>query len=818
MKDKTIPAQVKAIIIGGGIAGCSVAYHLAKQGWTDVLLLERKQLTCGTTWHAAGLLPRFRPSKNMSALARYSHELYSSLEKQTGMATGYKRTGSIVVALTNERMEELRRQVSAAKVFETPAEEISTADIRQRYPELAMEGVIGGVWFEKDATVDPVNLTRALAKAAQQEGAKIMEGVAVEQVLCRDGKVVGVRTAVGDIRAEYIVNAAGMWARDIGRQVGACVPLHACEHFYIVTEPIAGLSQNLPVLRLPDEHAYYKEDAGKILLGAFEPKAKPWGMRGISDDFCFETLPDDYEHFEPILTMAVKRMPILENAGIQTFFNGPESFTPDDRYLLGETPEVRNFYVIAGFNSVGIQSAGGAGMALAAWMDAGEPPMDLWEVDIRRMMGFQRNRQYLKDRVSETLGLLYADHFPYRQMATARDIRHSPLHERLATRGACFGELAGWERANWFLPMAENGTTATYQYSWKRQNWFEYQAAEHRAVRESVGFFDLSSFGKIRLCGVDAEKTLQHIAAADVAIEPGRMIYSPLLNANGGIEADVTITRLAMDEYIIVTPAATIRRDLAWIQKHIPAQARCLAFDMTVMESTLAIMGPKSREFLQPLIDVSLANVDFPFGGAQAVEISQALGRAQRVSFVGELGWELYVSADMARHVFDALIKRGEEMPLVLCGMHALDSCRIEKAYRHFGHDISGEDHILEAGLGFAVGKNKSSFIGYDAIMRRREQGLRHRLTQFQLLSPQPLLYHHEPIWRDGKIAGYITSGNYGHTLGGAVGLGYVACYDNESVDELLSSRYEIEVAGEKIAAKASARPLYDPSGARMKS
>ena len=820
-----IPAKARAVIIGGGVVGCSIAYHLGKLGWTDVVLLERKQLTCGTTWHAAGLIAQLRATQNMTRLAKYSQELYFGLEEETGVATGFKRNGSMTVALTDERMEELRRSAAMARAFGVEIDEISPSDIGARYPGLKVDDAVGGVWLPKDGQADPVNITQALARGARNYGVKIVQGVKVTDIHKADGRVTGVMTDQGPIEADYVVNAGGMWAREIGAKAGVAVPLHACEHFYIVTEGIDGLTPNLPVLRMPDECAYYKEDAGKILLGAFEPKSKPWGMNGIPEDFEFDSLPEDFDHFEPILERAVERFPVLAEAGIQTFFNGPESFTPDDRYILGEAPELQHFFVAAGFNSVGIQSAGGAGMALAEWMDSGNAPIDLWDVDIRRMQPFQANRSYLKSRVSETLGLLYADHFPYRQVETARDVRQSPIHDRLKGQGACFGEVSGWERANWFLPQAERdaGKLAAYQYSWKRQNWFDHSAGEHNAVRNHVGMFDLSSFGKIRVVGKDAEAVLQRLCGNDVAVPDGRIVYTQFLNDDGHIEADVTVTRLSSDEFLVVTPAATVRRDLHWINGHIPDGAHCFAMDVTVSESVMAVMGPEARDFLQPLIPQSLSNEDFPFGTAQAIEIGHGIARAHRVTYVGELGWELYVSTDMANHVFDRLMARAGDHPMRLCGLHALDSCRIEKAFRHFGHDISNEDHVLEAGLGFAVKEGKpdtrfGGMIGADAVKAKRNDGLSQRLMQFRLSQPQPLLYHNEAILRDGEIVGYLTSGNYGHHLGSAIGLGYVKCRgDGESAESQLGSEYSIDVAGTIVPAEVSFRPMYDPKSAQVR-
>ena len=820
-----IPSGARAVIIGGGVVGCSIAYHLGKLGWRDVVLLERKQLTCGTTWHAAGLIAQLRATQNMTRLAKYSQELYFGLEAETGVATGFKRNGSITVALTDERMEELRRSAAMARAFGVEIDEISPGDIASRYPGLMTDDAVGGVWLPKDGQADPVNITQALAKGARNFGASILQGVKVTGVNQANGRVTGVETDRGPINADYVVNAGGMWGREIGAMAGVAVPLHACEHFYIVTEAMTGLSPNLPVLRVPDECAYYKEDAGKILLGAFEPNSKPWGMEGIPEDFEFDSLPEDFDHFEPILEKAVERFPMLASAGIQTFFNGPESFTPDDRYVLGEAPELDNFFVAAGFNSVGIQSAGGAGMVLADWMDRGEAPIDLWDVDIRRMQPFQANRSYLQSRVSETLGLLYADHFPYRQFASARGVRRSPIHSYLKTEGACFGEISGWERANWFLPKAAKnaGKKAEYDYSWRRQNWFEYSAAEHMAVRQKVGMFDMSSFGKIKLIGRDAEAVLQRIAANDVAVPVGKIVYTQFLNSEGHIEADVTITRLSADEFLIVTPAATIRRDLHWINGHIPDSSHAIAVDITVSESVFVVMGPDARSFLEPLIPQSLENKDFPFGTMQPIEIGHAIARAHRVSYVGELGWEIYVSADMSAHVFETIAARRKDHPLAMCGLHALDSCRIEKGFRHFGHDISNEDHVLEAGLGFAVKENKQPgkfgpMIGADAVKAKRNDGLSQRLMQFRLEDPDPLLYHNEAIYRDGVVIGYLTSGNYGHHLGGAIGLGYVKCSAvGETAEAQLNSHYQIDVAGKLFDADVSLRPFYDPKALQVK-
>ncbi len=809
------PPNARAVIIGGGVSGCSVAYHLAKLGWTDIVLLERKQLTCGTTWHAAGLVGQLRGSQNMTRLAKYSADLYLRLEEETGIATGMRQVGSISVGLTADRRQELLRQATLARAFGVEVQEITTAEVRAMYPHVTLDDVTCAVHLPGDGQCDPANIAMALAKGARMRGAQILEGVKVTRVTDDGARVTGVDwdngTEQGHIAADVVINCGGMWGRDLAAQSGVSLPLHACEHFYLVTEPIEGLG-HLPVLRVPDECAYYKSDAGKMMLGAFEPRAKPWGMAGIPEDFCFDALPEDFDHFAPILEKATERMPLFQTAGIHTFFNGPESFTPDDRYYLGEAPELGGYWVAAGYNSIGIVSSGGAGMALAHWIVEGEPPFDLWEVDIRRAQPFQRNRRYLRERVTETLGLLYADHWPYRQVETARGVRRSPVHEHLKQAGAVFGEVAGWERANWFaLP----GQAREYRYDWHRQNWFDNQRAEHMAVRRGVGLFDMTSFGKIRVEGRGACAFLDHLCANQVDVAPGRIVYTQMLNPKGGIESDLTVTRLADDAFLLVVPGATLRRDLAWLRAHQGDHGVTIT-DMTAAEAVFCVMGPRARDLLQAVSPDDLSNAGFPFGTAREIEIGLGLARAHRISYVGELGWELYVSSDMAAHVFETLVEAGAQFGLKLCGLHALDSCRIEKAYRHFGHDITDEDHVLEAGLGFAVALDKPAFIGREAVLRKRDTGLSRRLLQFQLIDPAPMLFHNEAILRDGKIVSIVTSGNYGHALGGAIGLGYVPCL-GESAADVLGSTYQLEIAGVRHAAKASLAPFYDPKSERVR-
>ena len=811
----SLPEKARVVIIGGGIIGCSVAYHLAKMGWKDIVLLERKQLTSGTTWHAAGLIAQLRASDNMTKLAKYSQELYGKLEEETGVATGFRRCGSITVALTEDRKEEIFRQASMARAFGVEVEEITPDEVKARYEHLNIDGVLAGVYLPKDGQGDPANIALALAKGARLKGALVKENVKVTSIAKDGTRVTGVDWQMGEevdhIQADHVVNCAGMWGHEVGKMAGVNVPLHACEHFYIVTESIQSLKQ-LPVLRVPDECAYYKEDAGKMLLGAFEPNAKPWGMDGIPDSFEFDQLPEDFDHFEPILGQAVNRLPLLAEAGIHTFFNGPESFTPDDAYHLGLAPECENFWVAAGFNSIGIQSAGGAGMALAAWMDTGEKPFDLGDVNISRMQPFQGNKTYLYERSKETLGLLYADHYPFRQKETARGIRKSPLHYHLQEQGAVFGELAGWERANWF---ADEGQKAEYEYSWKRPNWFENSAREHEAVRTNVGMYDMTSFGKIRVEGPDSEAFLNYVCGNNMTVPVGKLVYTQFLNSKGGIEADVTVTRLSETSFVVVTPAVTRLADQTWMMRH-KGNYNVVIIDMTSAEAVLAVMGPNSRKLLQMVSPNDFSNDENPFGTSQEIEIGMGHARVNRVTYVGELGWEIYISNDQATHVFETLQAAGQDLDLKLCGLHMMDSCRIEKGYRHFGHDITSEDHVLDAGLGFAVKTDKPDFIGREAVLARKETGVENRMLQFKLLDPEPLLYHNEAILRDGEVVGFLSSGAYGHTLGAAIGMGYVPC-KGEKAAEVLASTYEIDIAGTKVKAEVSLKPMYDPKSERVK-
>ncbi len=812
----TLPDRCEVVVIGGGVIGVSVAYHLAEAGIQDVVLVERKELTSGTTWHAAGLVGQLRSSINMTKLARYTSELYRGLEAETGQATGYRQCGSMSIAATAERFEELKRSASMAKVFGLEVNVLSVEEIAERYPLIQTDDLYGGIHIPSDGYANAVDITQALAKGAKSRGVRIATHTKVEEILHEGGQIAGVRTDRGEIQAKYVVICGGMWSRDLASSVGVNLPLHACEHYYVLFESVEGLHPDLPVLRDYDACTYYKYDAGKLLLGAFEPSAKPWGMGGIAEDFCFDEIAGDFDHFEPVLLDAMKRFPALERAGIQKFFCGPESFTPDVRYHLGEAPELKNCFVAAGLNSIGLQSAGGVGKVTAQWIRDGRPPVDLWEVDVRRNMPFQRSQRYLQSRVGESLGLLYATHYPYRQYETARGVRKAAIHDRLRAAGACHGEAYGWERPNWYAP---DGVEPVYDYSYGRQNWFDHSAAEHRAVREGVALFDQSSFAKFRFEGRDTMAVLNRICANNIDVVPGRVVYTQWLNERGGIEADLTVTRLAENAFMIVSAAETEVRDFYWLKRHIPDDAHCVLTNVTSGMGVISIMGPKARDLLQSLTPDDMSHKGFPFATSREIELGYGYVRASRITFVGELGWELYIPTEFMQDTYDRIVAAGAEWGLVHAGYHALNSLRTEKAYRHWSHDITDEDSPLEAGLDFVVKWDKAGgFVGREALLEQREKGLSRHLLQLRLKDSEPLIYHNEPIWRDGTLVGHITSGAYGHTLGGAVGLGYVRATPGDAPEAVLDGHYEVEVACEKITAEVSLRPLYDPENAKIRS
>jgi glycine cleavage system aminomethyltransferase T/glycine/D-amino acid oxidase-like deaminating enzyme len=814
---KDLPNNVDVLIIGGGIAGCSIAYHLTKLGITDVLLCERRQLTCGTTWHAAGLVTQLRATRNMTELAKYTGELFSSLESETGQATGYRKNGSLRVAKTGARYEELARGASMGRNFGLEVQPVTPDEIKERWSPISVEGVVGGFWFPNDGQVNPTDVTMALANGAKTAGARIAEHTSVMRILVENGRAVGALTDKGEVRAKKVVICGGMWSRDLAAQIGVSLPLHAAEHFYVVSEPIPDLPRQLPVLFLSDEETYYKEDAGKLLIGCFEKEAKPWGMRGIPESFCFDSLPEDFDHFEHILSQAIDRVPLLANTGIQLFFNGPESFTADGRYLLGETAEVRDLFCACGFNSIGILSSGGVGKSLAQWIRDGLPPVEMSDVDVRRVIPFQSNRSYLFERTKETLGLNFDMHWPNRQYASARNVRRSPFHDRLVASGAFMTEAGGYERPGFF---ATDGATPSIEYSFGHQNWFEACRQECHNTRDNVTLFDQSCFVKFAVDGPDACKVLNRICANNVDVPVGRLVYTQWLNDRGCIEADVTVTRLSETSYLVVTIAASQTRDFCWLSRHIPEDARVFARDITSGMSTLALMGPKSRELLSRLSPDGFSTQAFPFGTSREIEIGYGRALASRVTFVGELGWELAIPTDFASHVFEAVLEQGADFGLRHGGFFAMNSMRMEKGYRHWGHDIGDEDTPIEAGLSFAVAYDKpGGFIGRDALIRHKESGpARRRLVQIALPeSNGKLLHHDEPIWCGNRIVGSISSGAYGHRVESVLGLGYVTVDDGVTSQYLTQNDFEVEVAWERYPAKLQLGAWYDPKSERVR-
>lgn len=811
------PDRAEVVIIGGGVAGCSVAYHLTKIGISDVVLCERKQLTCGTTWHAAGLVTQLRATRRMTELAKYTGELFGTLEEETGQATGFKRRGSLRVANTPARYEELARGASMGRNFGLPVEPVSPGEIKERWSPISTGGIVGGFWFPQDGQVNPADVTMAYAKGARMGGTRILEHTSVTQILVEHGRAAGVMTDKGPIRARTVVICGGMWSRDLAAKAGVALPLHAAEHFYIVTEPVDGLPRDLPVLFLGDEWTYYKEDAGKLLVGFFEPNAKPWGQKGIPDTFSFDSLPEDVDHIAPYLEAATRRVPVLQKTGVQLFFNGPESFTPDDRYLLGETAEVSGLFCATGFNSIGILSSGGVGKALADWIRDGRPPMELMDVDVRRTQSFQINRKYLEERTTETLGLLFDMHWPSRQFATARGVRRSPFHDRLLAMGAWMTEAAGWERPGFF---GTPGTTPEVTYSYGKPSWFEACRSECRNTAENVTLFDHSCFIKYAVEGRDALSLLNLVCANNIDVPVGKVVYSQWLNGNGGIEADVTVTRLSETSFLVVTIAVSQRRDLAWLTRAIPEGANVHVRDVTSGLPMLALMGPKARALLAKVSPADFTDAAFPFGTSKEIDLGYARVRASRLTYVGEQGYEIYMPAEFAAHVFDELLGAGTEFGLRMGGFFAINSLRMEKGYRHWGHDIGEEDTPFQAGLGFAVALGKpGGFTGREALLRQKAEGpLTRRMVLLRLPGDTaPMLHHNEPILRDGMIVGSVTTGAWGHRVSASLGMGYVSNDDGINENWLASGTWEVEVAWKRYPAEVQLRAWYDPAGDRIK-
>ncbi len=814
----TFPTRAQVVVIGGGVIGCSVAYHLTKLGWRDVVLLERKALTAGTTWHAAGLVVSGAfSSETMINMSIYTRELYERLGEETGQDTGFIPIGYLELAGNKERLEGLRRVADFARAFGVETEEISAAEVQRMWPLFDTSDVVAGFYTAEDGRTNPVDTTMALAKGARMGGARILEETEVTGIKQSKGRVTGVITNRGEIEAEYVVNCCGMWAREVGKMAGVKLPLHAAEHYYLITEPIEGIHRDLPIVEDPERFAYYREETGGLMIGLFEPVAGPWGMKGIPKDFSFGEITPDWERLMPYIEHAMERIPVAKTAGIHKLFCGPESFTPDLGPLMGEAPELRNFYVAAGFNSLGILLGGGAGQIMAQWIVDGLPPVDVSEIDVARLSPFENTPKYLHDRTVEQLGFMYANGFFNLQYESARNVRKSPFHDRLAAAGACFGAYAGWEYPEWFAPQ---GVEPRAVYTWGRQNWFEYSAAEHQATREGVVLMDLAPMSKFLVQGREAEKAMNRICTNNVSVPVGRCVYTTWLNEHGTIEVDLTVTRLAEDRYLVVCAAALHTHVYTWLKRNIPTEAHVFVTDVTSGSTIINIQGPKSRQLLSRVTQADMSNEAFPYLTMQEIDIGYALVNALRLTYVGELGWELYVPTEFALHVFDTLVEAGEEVGLKQAGLQALETLRLEKAYRNYGQDIDNTDTPLEVGLGFTVDWDKpGGFIGREALLRHKEAGpLKYRLVQFLLEDPEPLLYYSEIIYRDGKVAGYVSAGGYGHTLGASVGIGHVENEEGVTADYIKSGSYEIEVAGMRYPARASLRPMYDPENKRVRS
>ncbi|MEO7069512.1 MAG: FAD-dependent oxidoreductase [Nostocoides sp.] len=817
-----LPTRARVVVIGGGVIGCSVAYHLAHLGWTDVLVLEQGTLSCGTTWHAAGLVGQLRASEASTRLVQYSTDLYGRLEAETGLGTGYRVCGGLTVARTPDRMVQLRRTVASAAAYDLECELLTPTQAHAMYPHLRTEDLVGAIWLPGDGRANPADLTQSLAKGARQLGATIAERVRVTGIVLHEStsgrpRATGVRTDHGDVEAEVVVNAGGQWAKAIGELCGVTVPLHPAEHFYVVTDQIDGVHRDLPILRDPDGYTYIKEEVGGLLVGGFEPEAKPWvSPDQIPYPFEFQLLDEDWEHFEILMDSAVHRLPVLAETGIRKFYNGPESFTPDNQFLIGEAPEVAGFYVAAGFNSVGIASAGGAGRALAEWIVEGEPTMDLISADIRRFSPQNGDNAWLRARVGEVLGLHYAVPWPNRELESARPQRVSPVHHLLVDQRACFGARNGWERANVIAPQ---GVPAVIDYSWERPTWVEWCIEEQRVCREAVAVFDQTSFSKYLVTGLDAEMALQWICSADVGVPVGRAVYTAMLNRHGTYEADVTVTRLGAREFLVVSSAATTVRDIDWIRRHVSDGMDATVVDQTNAYAVFGVMGPASRALLTALSPDAFDDDAFPFGTSRQVRLGHAMVRATRITYVGELGWELYVPTELAVGVYTDLFRAGRPLGVAPAGYYAIEAMRLEKGHRAFARELTTDTGPVEAGLTFACKLSTGTdFLGRAAVEQARAAGPRRRIISFTATDPTAYLWGGELVLRDGEPVGQVTSAAYGNAVGRSVGLALVGdrLAGTATAAWVRSGGWQVDLAGQRVPIEVGLRAPFDPDGLRL--
>jgi glycine cleavage system aminomethyltransferase T/glycine/D-amino acid oxidase-like deaminating enzyme len=818
MSEAVLPQRARVVIVGGGVIGCSVAYHLAHAGWTDVVLLERDRLTSGTTWHAAGLIVTFgSTSETSTEMRKYTRDLYSRLEAETGLSTGFKPVGFIELATDRDRLEEYRRVAAFNRYCGVDVHEISAAEVAELFPLAYTDDILAGFYVKEDGRANPVDLTMSLARGARQRAVRVIEGVPVTGFLRDRRKVTGVRTAHGDIEAEYVVNCAGMWARQLGATVGVNIPLQAAEHYYLVTEQIDGVSSAWPVLEDPASFGYFREEVGGLMLGLFEPVCAPRYVGGVPEDFSFGELAPDWDRMCPYVEAAMRRVPISMETGIRKFFCGPESFTPDLQPVVGEAPELKNYFVAAGLNSIGILTSGGLGRVLAHWITTGHPDVDITGFNIDRLHPYQANPEYRRTRTVESLGMVYQCHYPTRSMQTARGVKRSPVHDRLAAAGAYFKDVSGWEGADWYAPAGAEPKVD--RLSWGRQSWFPYWEAEHEAAREGVILMDMSFMSKFLVQGRDAGCSLNHLSANEVDGEPGSITYTQWLNPRGTLEADLTVTKLDDERFWVVATDTAHRHVQTWMRRHFD-DAHAFVTDVTSGYAQLNIQGPCSRDLVQAITSADLSNEAFPFRAAREIDIGYARVLCIRITYLGELGYELYIPAEQAVHVYDRIVEAGDAVGLRHAGLKALSSLRMEKGYRDYGHDIDNTDSVLEAGLGFFVAIDKpGGFIGRDAVLSKKAAGpLTRRVVQILVTDPDPLLYHAEVVHRDGAPVGYVRAASYGFTLGGAVGLAMIEAGEPVNQAYLDAGTWEVDIAGRCYPALASIKPLYDPDMKRVRS
>lgn len=809
------PTQAHYVVIGGGIIGCSTAYHLARDHNADVILLEQNKLTSGSTWHAAGLVGQLRTSATLTQLLKYSVDLYVKLEAETGLATGWKQSGGLRLACSEDRMIEFRRQVTTAHSFGLEMEMLSPQEVKAMWPLMDVSDLSGASFMPTDGQANPSDITQSLAKGARMHGARIFEETSVTGLDIAEGRVRAVETSRGRVECEKAIICCGMWSKQVGAMAGVSIPLQAVQHQYIVTERVEGGTEGLATVRDPDRGTYFKEEVGGFVLGGYETNPKPWDIDRVPEDFSFQLLEDDLDHFEQHLEQALIRVPALENVGVKQMINGPESFTPDGTFILGEAPEVRNIFVGTGFNAFGIASGGGAGWALAEWAANGEQPLDLWVVDIRRFSELHGDDAWTRERTLEAYGKHYTLAYPHDEYESGRPRLKSPLYERMAAAGASFGSKLGWERPNWF---AGNGKEPKDVLSFGRQNWFESVGEEHRACRERVAIFDQSSFSKYQVAGADAEAALSWICANDIAKPPGSLTYTQMLNSRGGIECDLTVARLAEDRFYIVTGTGFRTHDASWIRQNVPQGLDTTLTDITERWGTLSLFGPKARDVLSAITEDDVSNEGFPFATHKSITVRGHAVRALRVTYVGELGWELHMPVEAMADVYDALTEAGEPHGLAHAGYRAIESLRLEKGYRAWGADITPTDTPIEAGLGWAVKlKSNTAFLGREACQEVAGNPLRKKLSCFTIDDPDIILSGRETILRNGEVVGYLTSAGWGYTVAKNIGYGYVRNGGGVDDDYLKSGSYELEVACDRIPCELQTTALYDPKMQRVK-